>query len=115
MRPSSAKAKGRNMQQLCRDMLLKAAPQLEQDDIRSNPMGAPGEDLLLSPAARKVYPFAFECKHVEKLNIWDAIEQAEENKGKHKPAVLFRKNLKDPHIVMKLSDFLELFYEPKQD
>ena len=29
--------------------------------------------------ARKLIPYAFECKNQEKLNIWSSLEQAEEN------------------------------------
>ncbi len=54
MKPSSAKAKGRKFQQDIRDMMLDLAPSLEKDDIRSTSMGAGGEDLQLSPAARKI-------------------------------------------------------------
>ena len=40
-------------------------------------MGDSGEDILLSPAARKLFPFSVECKNQEKLNIWSSLEQAE--------------------------------------
>ena len=38
-------------------------------------MGESGEDIQLSPAARKLIPFAFECKNQEKLNIWESLKQ----------------------------------------
>ena len=44
-------------------------------------MGESGEDIKLSPAARKLIPYSFECKNQEKLNIWEALSQAEENAG----------------------------------
>jgi hypothetical protein len=58
MKPRSAKAKGRRFQQEVRDALLSNFPFLEPDDIRSTSMGASGEDILLSPAARRVYPYS---------------------------------------------------------
>ncbi|HEY0110194.1 MAG TPA: hypothetical protein VGB67_11230, partial [Fibrella sp.] len=82
MRPSSAKAKGRRLQQWVRDTLLRFAPVLTVDDIRSTSMGAGGEDLLLSSAARSLYPYSIECKNVEALNIWNAIKQSEETAAK---------------------------------
>jgi hypothetical protein len=109
LKPSSAKAKGRRFQQKVRDDLLETRPDLEPDDIRSNPMGAPGEDLLLSPAARRVYPFSFECKCVERLNIWDAINQARQNAGKHTPAVAFSKNGEETYVAIPMKVFLDFF------
>ena len=38
-------------------------------------MGAGGEDLLLSPAARRKFGFSVECKNVEKLNVWNAMSR----------------------------------------
>ena len=81
MKTSSAKAKGRRLQQKVRDLLLETFTELEPDDIRSTSMGVSGEDLQLSPAARKLIPFAIECKNQEKLNVWDSLKQAEENSG----------------------------------
>lgn len=108
MRPQSAKAKGRRFQQEVRDKLLDAAPELEPDDIRSTSMGAGGEDILFSPAARRVYPFSIECKNVEKIRIWEAIKQARENCGNHTPAVAFKKNGEEAYIAIPFQKFLEM-------
>lgn len=107
MRPSSAKAKGRRFQQLVRDALLEGST-LHPDDIRSTAMGQNGEDIQLSPAARKIYPYSFECKCVEKLNIWEGIEQATENAGQHTPALAFSRNNQIPWIAIPLDVFIKL-------
>ena len=113
MKPQSAKAKGRNLQKWLRDKLLAAFNMLEEDDIRSTSMGASGEDLQLSPAARKLIPFAFECKNVEKLNIWKAWEQAQ---SRDYPAALcIKKNRTEPLIVISVDTFLELLKALKND
>jgi len=65
----SRKSKGRRLQQFVRDMILENFDHLEPDDVRSTSMGAGGEDVLLSPAARKVFPFSVECKNVEKISL----------------------------------------------
>ena len=88
-------------------MFLAGAKDLEEDDIRSTPMGSPGEDLLLSPAARKVYPYSVECKNVEKLNIWGAIRQAKEH-GRHTPLVAFTRNHEDTYVCLPIEEFMEL-------
>lgn len=108
MKTSSCKAKGRRLQQLLRDTLLKWAPDLKPDDIRSCSMGAQGEDIQLSPLARTVYPMSFECKNTEKINIWKAFEQAQENCGEWIPVVCFGRNRSEPMVAMKLDDFLRL-------
>jgi hypothetical protein len=107
MKVSSAKAKGRRLQYEVRDLLLKTAKDLEPDDIRSTPMGSPGEDLLLSPAARKKFPFNIECKNVEKLNIWAAIAQAREQ-GKHTPMVAFSRNGEQTYVALPIEKFMEI-------
>lgn len=107
MRPSSAKAKGRNLQKTVRDELLKRYPQLTENDVRSTSMGASGVDILLSEAALNLFPFAVECKAQESLNIWSALGQAEENKGKHTPLLCFKRNRTDIYVALKLEDFLK--------
>lgn len=68
-------------------------------------MGTQGEDILLSPAARKVWPFYTEVKNVEALNIHKAIAQAS-GKGRP-PAVVFRKNATPLFIAIPLDVYLE--------
>ena len=58
----SAKAKGRGGQQEVRDKLLETFPEFEPDDIKSTTMGDGGEDIQLSPAARKTMPITIEVK-----------------------------------------------------
>ncbi len=109
MRPQSAKAKGRRLQQEVRDAVLKAFPQLEPDDVRSTSMGASGSDLLLSPAARRVFPYSVEAKNVESLNIHKAIEQAHKGAAKETvPVVVFRKNNTPAYVAVYFQHFLDL-------
>lgn len=115
MRPQSAKAKGRRLQQEVRDAVLAAFPQLEPDDVRSTSMGASGADLLLSPAAKRRFPYYVECKNVESLNIHKAIAQAEAGVAKLpqtgvviKPLVVFRKNTTPAYVAIPFSHFLDL-------
>ena len=115
MHPRSAKAKGRKFQQYVRDKFLEYAKGiLEPDDVRSTSMGADGEDILLSPAARKIYPYSVECKHVEKLSIWKAIDQCIANAKHHIPAVIFRKNHREAYVAIPLEHFMELISETRK-
>ncbi len=108
MKTSSCKAKGRNLQKWVRDLILESFPSLEADDVRSTSMGAGGEDVQLSPAARKLFPFSLECKNVEKLNVWAAYEQAEANSGEHEPLLVMKKNRKKPLVVIDAEAFVKL-------
>ena len=108
MKTQSAKAKGRKLQQMVRDLILEAFPSLEPDDVRSTSMGCSGEDLQLSPAARRLFPYSVEAKNVEKLNVWGAYEQAVANSGEHEPLLVMKKNRKKPLVVLDLEAFIEL-------
>ena len=111
MKPRSAKNKGKRLQNTIRDLILEKFDTLEKDDVRSITMGDSGEDILLSPAARRLFPFSVECKNQEKLNIWSALEQAEENSGDHSPLVIFKRNRSKTYAVLEFDKLLELLNE----
>tara|TARA_Y100000310_G_scaffold129426_1_gene128547 strand:- start:17 stop:352 length:336 start_codon:yes stop_codon:yes gene_type:complete len=109
MKTRSAKNKGKRLQNKVRDILLETFKEdLEPDDIKSAVMGDSGEDIQLSPAARKIIPYSIECKNQEKLNIWGALEQAEDNKGVSKPVLIFKRNRSKTYAVLELEDFIDL-------
>lgn len=108
MKPSSAKAKGRRLQQEIRDRILCAFPSLEPDDVKCAIMGEAGEDVKLSPAARKLFPFSVEAKNTEKLAIWQALEQAEKNRGGWEPLLVFRRNRSKTYVALEMDAFLEI-------
>ena len=111
MKSRSAKNKGKRLQNSFRDLLLESFKQLEPDDIRSAIMGESGEDIKLSPAARKLIPYSFECKNQEKLNIWEALSQAEENAGDYDSVVIFKRNRSKTYAVINIEKFIELIDE----
>ena len=115
MKPKSVKAKERNLQNLVRDKLRKIfvdewtkVPRLEDDDIKSQTMGMGGEDIVLSPIAKKLIPYSFECKNTEKLNIWGALEQCEDNCEDRQPVVVFKRNRSKTYAVIELDNLLKL-------
>ena len=115
MKASSAKAKGRKLQDYVRDLLrLKfikewnLLPKLEEDDIKCQIMGVSGEDIVLSPAARRLIPYSFECKNQEKLNVWKALEQAETNSEGRTPVVVIKRNRSKIYAVMEVEEWVEL-------
>jgi len=108
MKPQSAKAKGRNLQKWVRERLIESL-NVHPEDIESRSMGAGGEDLIMARAARQKFPFSIECKNVEKLNIWEAYEQAKANCGNYEPLVVIKKNHKKPLVVVDADYFISLF------
>lgn len=110
MRVQSAKAKGRRLQQWVRDKLIEMLD-IHPEDIESRSMGAGGEDLIMARAARQKFPHSIECKNVEKLNIWEAYEQASANCGEYEPIVVMKKNGKKPLVVVDAEYYIQLFGE----
>ena len=51
-----------------------------------------------------------ECKRVEKLNIYDAVEQSKNDaRTGEMPVVMHRKNRKEWLVTMPLDDWMELY------
>ena len=113
MKTRSAKNKGKRLQNNVRDLLLETFTQLEPDDVRSTTMGESGEDIQLSPAARKLIPFAFECKNQEKLNIWESYSQAVDNCKDYEPVVVIKRNNHKPLVVVDAEYFVGLHKNEK--
>lgn len=110
MKTRSAKAKGRRLVQHLRDRLLAWAPDLSPDDIYMPTTSQPGRDIFFSPKAQAVYPYAVECKNVERLNTHEAYAQAKTHqKGADEiPLLVFSKNRSDVLVALSLEDFLRL-------
>jgi len=112
MKPQSAKAKGRLLQKWVRDKLIEML-EVHPEDIESRSMGAGGEDLIMARAARSKFPHSIECKNVEKLNIWEAYEQASANCNDYQPIVVIKKNGKKPLVVVDAEYYIQLFGDKK--
>ena len=114
MKTQSRKAKGRRLQQQFRDLLIEKLD-IDPEDIESRSMGAGGEDLIMSKAARTKFPYSIECKNQERMNIWSAWEQANGNKGMYEPLVVIKKNGVRPLVVLDAENFLEMIKEFNND
>lgn len=109
IKPQSAKAKGRALQQWVRDRILKVFKHLHQDDVRSTAMGQGGEDVQLSPAARKVFPYSVECKANKAFSVYKYYDQAKENCPKGaEPLVVIKGNNKKPLVLVNAEHFIKL-------
>lgn len=104
----AAKAKGRKLQQWVRDAILGIWTSLEADDVKSTSMGAGGEDVQLSPAARRAVPYSIECKARNAIAVYAWYEQAATNAGSHVPVVFLKADRKKPLVLVDAEHFLQL-------
>lgn len=108
-RARANKTKGKNGQNEVRDIFLNYAKGLlEPDDIISNPMGNPGEDLMLSPAARKIFPWSVEIKRKKAIACMRFIEQAMSQQSGYEPVAIFREDRGQWHCCVSLDYLLRL-------
>ena len=107
MKTQSAKAKRRNLQKWVVQQLIETFD-IHPEDIKSCSMGGGGEDVVMARAAREKFPFSVVCKNVQKLNVWDAYEQAQANCNGYEPIVVMKKNHKKPLVVIDAEHFIEL-------
>lgn len=110
MKTSSAKAKGRKLQQYVRDLILHNHPSLEEDDVKSTAMGQGGEDVQLSPAARKLLPMSIECKSYANIAVYKWYDQAVINCPKKcEPVLVMKANHRSPVVVVDAEYFFNNF------
>ena len=106
---SSAKAKGRRLQQWVRNYLHSNLKGIEKDDVTSTPGGVNGPDIGLSPLARKLFPWTVECKSRSSFSVYEALEQAERNLIKNtKPIAILKGDRKQPLALLYAEDLLEI-------
>ena len=114
MKTQAKKAKGRRLQKQFMQLLIEKL-EIDPEDIESRSMGAGGEDLIMSKAARNKFPYSIECKNQESLNIWKAWDQANGNKGIYEPLVVIKKNGVSPLIVIDAESFLDMIKEKSNE
>ena len=117
---SSRKSKGREFQKFICDKIsckLKE-PWGYEDEMSIQPrlMGQSGVDIVLRGRARQEFPFAIEAKNQENLSLWNTIEQAIKNQGDFQYwIVMHKKNGKTPIAILDLDDFLNIYFENKEE
>lgn len=107
----SAKAKGRNLQNLVGKKIaeLLGMPFGKDELIASRPMGQAGTDIVLKGEAADSFPFSVECKCQESWSIHAWIEQARKNQEDGTDWLLVcKKSRKDPVVVMDMNTFFGL-------
>jgi hypothetical protein len=96
---------------LFRDALLAigAAFGLEPGDVRSTSMGASGVDVILSPAAKRLFgPLAIEAKNREQLVVPTVFFEHAQKYPDEVPVLVHKRNHTEPLVTVKLSYFIDL-------
>ena len=107
MKNKSRKAKGRYLQNLVKEEIMKLYPALTNDDIRTSLMSENGADVkLLSQMSRKLFPYSIECKNREDLNTL-YYKQAMRH-APYEPLLVVKKNREKALAVISLEHFFEL-------
>jgi len=106
----AAKAKGRRLQQDVRDkiqLLLKPYGVVE-DDVKSTTMGEGGEDVQLSPLARRLLPISVECKSRKAFAVYKDYEQSDKASGTNEPVLIIRGDRKPALALVDLDYYFML-------
>ena len=108
MKQNSRRAKGKKLQKILRDKLLKAFPHLHQGDIRVAKTGENGEDLKLSRIGRRLIPYQFECKNQQKFKTIYSFWDQSVKHGKYEPVLVVKQNSRRSLAVLDLDQFIDL-------
>ncbi|CAB4141034.1 hypothetical protein UFOVP411_23 [uncultured Caudovirales phage] len=115
MKASSAKAKGRRLQQqVAAD--IRSAFGLPERDVVSTSMGAQGADVKLSAKAFRLCPLAVECKNVAAFvgyTYWEQAKAHAKTDGGLPVAVVKANRKGTLLVVLEWPEFLTLLKEAK--
>ena len=107
----SNKQKGRRLQQWVVSKLLLLLPGVKTDDVVSRPMGSNGDDIMLSPYARKLFPYSIECKNRQDFkqlyNYWSQTK----SHSNLEPLLVVKMNRERPLAIIDLEHLFELVKE----
>ena len=109
MNNKSRKAKGRYLQNLVKDRILKMFPRLTNKDIRSAKVSENGADIkLMSLMARKLMPYNIETKNREEYKtIYKHYKQCVKH-GALEPLLVIKMNREKPLAIINLEHFFNL-------
>ena len=107
----NAKQKGNKFERLIANMLNKKFGTNVRRTPLSGGMSFKG-DIIDIDQKSILSRFSFECKNQEKLNIWKALEQCENDCERYKePVVVFTRNYKTEYACMRFEDWMNLVKE----
>ena len=110
MNNKSRKAKGRYLQNLVRDRVIKLFPSLTKDDISCALMSEPGADVkLTSLTSRKLMPYSIETKNREEYKtIFKHWKQTKGHATNLEPLLVIKSNRQRALAIIDLEHFFSL-------
>jgi len=100
--------KGRKLQKLVADKILKTFRHLRKSDVRVAGAGVNGPDLRLSRIAKRMVPFQFECKAQERIKTLYKWKKQSEKNTDLDGVLVVRMNGKKPLVVIDMDLFFDL-------
>ena len=109
MKQKTIRAKGRYLQNIVRDRIVKLYPVLTKKDIRTSTTGENGADVkLLSLQARKLFPYSVECKNrSDNKQIYSFYKQATKH-TQLEPLLVIKTLREKPLAIIDLEHLFEL-------
>lgn len=116
MKPSSAKQKGRLLQNWVRDKLFEAFRSfgIRAEDIKGTSMGVSGEDLQFSPFARDLMGISVECKSHKSFAVYKIYDQCTTNAKDNEPVVFIKQNGRKPLAIVDAEHYISLLKISKE-
>lgn len=117
MRTSSAKAKGRRLQDWVKSQLVRLLELPEDTDlVRTAVMGESGADVQLMSVIQDSFPYSIECKNQEKFkSLYTIMNQAEGHVTHLQPIAFLKMNRQKPLVVLDAEHFLEVYFGRHED
>tara|TARA_R100000093_G_scaffold7731_1_gene5654 strand:+ start:532 stop:864 length:333 start_codon:yes stop_codon:yes gene_type:complete len=108
MNPKYNTRKGRKLQKLLAEKILKTFRHLRRSDVHVSCVGENGPDIKLSRIAKRLVPYQFECKAQQRMKtIYKWKKQSEKNTNLDGVLVM-RMNGKAPLVVIDMNLFFDL-------
>jgi len=109
LKPNSRKAKGRYLQSIVKERIIKLYPVLGKDDIRTSLMSESGADIkLTSHTSRKLFPYSIECKNRQDFKtLYSYVDQARRHVALE-PLLVIKMNRERPLAVIDMEHLFEL-------
>ena len=109
MKNDSKQAKGRYLQNLVKDRIVRLYPVLTKKDIRTSMRSENGADVkLLTKTARKLFPYSIETKNRQEFRqIYNYFAQAKGHTNQT-PMLVIKMNRERPLVIIDMEHFFEL-------
>jgi len=109
LKPNSRKAKGRYLQNIVKERIIKLYPVLGKDDIRTSLMSETGADIkLTSHTSRKLFPYSIECKNRQDFKtLYNYFNQARRHVALE-PLLVVKMNRERPLAVIDMEHLFQL-------